>query len=520
MTGAPVSRRSISARRGWRALGLALLLAVAVPLAGCSTWFLPPTSTSTPTDENVSADLAPYYHQALVWTSCGDDMQCTTAKAPLDWADPAAASIKLALIRHVASGHSLGSLLVNPGGPGASGYDFIKDSLDYAVSAKLKANYDIVGFDPRGVNHSTAVKCYTDPAALDRFIYTIPAGAIGSDQWIKGQEANQKSFGADCLKYTGKLLGHVDTISAAKDLDLLRAALGDTKLNYLGYSYGTLLGQTYANMFPTKTGRLVLDGVVDPTVTPFQLSEEQAKGFEYDLREFLKKCPKIKGCPFGSDVDESMTTVRALLDSLDDSPLRNKDGRELGSQTMFTAIIYPLYSVESWPVLVKLFSSVMSGSAAVAFSLADGYNDRAADGTYTDNETEAFTAVNCLDYPSDPDVATMRAQAVEIDKAAPVFGHLMAYGGTGCYDWPYKSVRTAGALAAKGSAPILVVGTTGDPATPYVWAKHVSTLLENGHLVTYHGNGHTAYNKSNSCVNNAVDNFFLKGTVPASDPEC
>jgi pimeloyl-ACP methyl ester carboxylesterase len=504
---------------------VAALLGVSLVLSGCTSIFLPPKITSTPTNESVAADLAPYYHQILTWKSCGDNMQCTTAKAPLDWSKPAGATISLALIRHLATdGHSLGSLLVNPGGPGGSGYDFVKDSLTFAVDKTLENNYDIVGFDPRGVNHSSAVKCYTNPKTLDNYIYSIPKGTPGSNQWITEVEQENKAFGADCAKDTGALLGHVDTVSAAKDLDLLRAALGDKKLDYLGYSYGTLLGQTYANLFPKKTGRLVLDGVVDPTVSPFQLDADQAQGFELDLRAFLAKCPTMKGCPFTGTVAQSEASIRGLLDKLDASPIRNSDGRELGSETMFTAIIFPLYNTANWPYLVDLFNDVSNGSATVAFQLADAYNDRNANGTYQDNETEAFTAINCLDYPSDPNVATMRAQEVQLNKLAPVFGHLMAYGGTSCFDWPYKPTRTAGALAAKGSAPIIVIGTTGDPATPYAMAQHVATLLQNGHLITYHGNGHTAYNKdttpADECVNTAVDNFFVHGTVPKTDPQC
>ena len=521
MRHAPSGARHRSLRAGL----IAALVGVSLVLSGCTSIFLPPTVTSTPTKESVAADIAPYYHQVLTWKSCGDALQCTTAKAPLDWSKPAGASISLALIRHLAQGgHPLGSLLVNPGGPGGSGYDFIKNSLDFAVDKTLQANYDIVGFDPRGVNHSSAVKCYTDPTVFDNYLYGLPKAPIGTDAWITETEQQNKKFGADCAKYTGALLGHVDTVSAAKDLDLLRAALGDKKLNYLGYSYGTLLGQTYANLFPKKTGRLVLDGVVDPTVTPFELDGDQAKGFELDLRAFLAKCPTLKNCPFTGTVNQGMASIRSLLDKLDASPIRNKDGRELGSQTMFTAIIFPLYNTTEWPYLVDLFNDVSNGSARVAFVLADAYNDRNSDGTYADNTTEAFIAINCLDYPSDPTVSTMRAQAAQLDKEAPVFGHLMAYGGTGCYDWPYKPTRLAGALTAKGSAPIIVIGTTGDPATPYQWAQHVSTLLENGHLITYHGNGHTAYNKNTTpadqCVNTAVDNFFVHGTVPTSDPQC
>jgi pimeloyl-ACP methyl ester carboxylesterase len=504
---------------------VAVVVGAALVLSGCTSIFLPTKVTSSPTDESVAADLAPYYHQVLTWTSCGDDMQCTKATAPLDWSKPSGAKIKLALIRHLATdGHPLGSLLVNPGGPGGSGYDFIKNSLSYAVDSTLEKNYDVVGFDPRGVNHSSAIKCYTDPKVLDKYIYTIAKGAIGSDEWINELEQSNKKFGEDCKKYSGSLLGHVDTVSAAKDLDLLRAALGDKKLNYLGYSYGTLLGQTYANLFPKNTGRLVLDGVVDPTVTPYQLNSYQAVGFEDNLRAFLADCPKLKNCPFTGTVDQSMTEIRGLLDKLDRTPIRNSDGRELGSSTMFTAIIFPLYSQSEWPYLVSLFNDVDNGSARVAFVLADAYNDRNSNGTYSDNETEAFVAINCLDYPSDSNVALMRTQAAQLNQIAPVFGHLMAYGGTSCYDWPYAPTRTAGALAAKGSAPIVVIGTTDDPATPYAMAKHVSTLLQNGHLITYHGNGHTAYNKgttkADECVNTAVDDYFVHGTVPKTDPDC
>lgn len=504
---------------------VASVAAVALALGGCTSQFLPPKITSTPTDESVSAALAPYYHQVLTWKACGSGFQCTDATAPLDWSEPGGAKIKLALVRHLATdGHPMGSLLVNPGGPGGSGYDFVKQSLTYAVDKTLEKNYTIVGFDPRGVNHSTAVKCYTDPKTLDDYIYSIPKGAIGSTEWINEEEQSNKQFGEECAKLTGPLLGHVDTISAAKDLDLLRAALGDKKLNYLGYSYGTLLGQTYANLFPKKTGRLVLDGVVDPTVSPFELDEDQAKGFELDLRAFLKKCPSMKDCPFKGTVAQDEASISGLFHKLDAHPLKNSDGRLLGSETMFTAIIYPLYSPSEWSYLVALFNDVENGSARDAFILADAYNDRNQDGTYQDNETEAFNAINCLDYPSDPDVATMRSEAAAMEKAAPVFGRLMSYGGTACYDWPYKPTRTAGPLPADGSAPIIVVGTTGDPATPYAMAQHVASILQNGHLVTYHGNGHTAYNKDHSaadeCVNNAVDNFFVHGTVPKSDPEC
>lgn len=507
---------------GIRAVLVAATLTLVVPLSGCVSLFLPhaPSATSQPTGEKVAADLEPFYSQVLHWSKCEGTFQCATATAPMDWSDPSRKSIDLALIRATASGERLGSLLVNPGGPGGSGYDFIRDSLSYAVDSKLSSHYDIVGFDPRGVNKSTAVKCYSNPADMDSYLFDIPPDPVASDAWISDIEKANADFGAACLKYTGELLGYVDTVSAARDLDMLRAILGDKKLNYLGYSYGTFLGATYAELFPTKTGRLVLDGAVDPATTDFDVTETQAVGFENAARAYLKQCLAGSDCPFHGTVDAAMARIRAILDRLDASPLRASDGRLLGSAVMFNAIILPLYSESNWPYLSDLFTDVLSGNADYAFQLADAYYGRNSDGTYEDNSTEAFIAINCLDYKSVSTRDSLRAEAAELAKAAPTFGPQMSYGGTSCDDWPFKSTRVREAITAAGSAPILVVGTTNDPATPYQWAKNLASELQNGHLVTYHGEGHTAYNKSNSCVNNAVDDFFVKGTVPSSDPNC
>ncbi len=501
----------------------AAVMAIVLPLSGCVSWFQPPVArtTSVPSSEQVPADLEPFYGQVLHWSSCGTGMQCATATAPMDWANPATASINLALVRKPAtSGHPLGSLLVNPGGPGGSGYDFVMDSVNYATDAKLQSNYDIVGFDPRGVNHSTPVKCYQDPKELDSYLYDITPGAIGSDEWIAALSDASKKFGERCLELTGPLLGFVDTPSAARDLDMLRAILGDKKLNYLGYSYGTLLGQVYAQLFPDKTGRLVLDGAVDPAASDFEGTATQAQGFESALTAFLKDCLTQKDCPFTGTVDESLTQIRTLLNQLDASPLNNSDGRQLGSSTMFTAIILPLYNKDNWQYLRQLFASVFGGDASYAFQLADNYNGRNPDGTYSDNQTEAFISINCLDSHGDGDVTQMRAEAAQLAQLAPVFGPQMSYGGTGCPNWPVPAKRDRGPIVAPGSADIVVVGTTDDPATPYKWAQTVASTLEHGHLVTYQGEGHTAYNKSNDCVNNAVDNFLVNGTVPTTDPMC
>jgi pimeloyl-ACP methyl ester carboxylesterase len=509
--------------RTTRAVLVVVALAIILPLTGCVTSFLPktPATRSTPTGERVRADLEPFYSQVLKWTTCeGGDFQCTTAKAPMDWKNPAAKSIDLALIRRAASGTALGSLLVNPGGPGGSGYDFIRDNLDYAVDAKLQKNFDIVGFDPRGVNKSSAVKCYQDPAEMDKFLFGVSPNPFGSDAWIADQRTNNTAFATACLKYTGDLLGFVDTNSAARDLDLLRATLGDKELNYLGYSYGTLLGATYAELFPKKTGRLVLDGALDPSTTSFQVGATQAKGFESALRAYIADCKTGKKCPFTGSVDAAMVDVRSLLDRLNASPLRAKDGRELSSSVMFNAIIFPLYNKTNWPYLSDLFRSVMQGDPSVAFQLADSYFERKADGTYATNSTEAFIGINCLDYATESTTdASLRADAAKLASLAPTLGPQLSYD-TSCASWPFPPTRVRGPITADGSAPILVVGTTNDPATPYVWAKALAKQLQNGQLITYRGEGHTAYNKSNSCVLNAVDEFFVGGTVPKNDPKC
>lgn len=504
-------------RVAFAAAALSLVLA----LSGCSPWFgSSAPMTSTPTEEEVSAELAPFYSQVLRWESCHNGFQCARADAPLDWEDPSRDSIELALIRTVATGDRLGSLLINPGGPGASGVSFVAESLDFAVSARLQSSYDIVGFDPRGVGESSAVDCYDDPDALTAYLYDVSPHEVGSEAWIDDIEQSAAEFGAACLEHTGELLGYVDTVSAARDLDLLRAILGDSKLNYLGYSYGTLLGATYAELYPQNTGRLVLDGAIDPSTTDFEVTATQAQGFESALRAYLADCMTGTNCPFRGTVDEAMGDIRALLDSLAASPLRSSDGRQLGSGAMFNAIILPLYSVSTWPYLTDLFIEVMQGKSELAFRLADSYYGRAEDGTFADNSTEAFIAINCLDYEATGTRDTLRAEAAKLARLAPVLGPQMSYGGTSCDDWPFPPTRQRGPIVAEGSGPIVVVGTTNDPATPYKWAVALVDQLENGFLVTYDGEGHTAYNKSNACVNDAVDGYFIDGIVPKTDPLC
>ena len=503
-----------------------LMVGLIVGLVACAPVTVTPvTQEGALGQETVDPALATFYDQKLVWKDCTTGMQCTTAIAPIDWNEPSGATLNLSMIRHKATkGPALGSLFVNPGGPGASGVEFISASLDYAVGKPLQEKYDVIGFDPRGVGQSTPVTCFTDAKKTDDLLYGITPGVRASADWLASREASSAEFAAACAQNTGSLLAHVDTVSAAKDLDMLRYTVGDARFNFLGYSYGTLLGTTYAELFPTKVGRMVLDGALDPASSSSDVSRTQAVGFENALRAYLAWCITQSNCPVAGTgtVDSAMTEISQILSRLDANPLpaSGTEARVLGADTLVTAIIAPLYDKNSWANLSSVFASTLAGDPTSAFGAADWYNGRDSAGAYKDNSTEAFLSINCLDYPAKNDLASWQADAQTIIAAAPVIGPYMVYGDTLCANWPYQSSRVLGPIAAVGSPDILVIGTTNDPATPYQWAVNLAGELTKGHLISYAGEGHTAYNKSNSCVDDAVTNFFLAGTVPASDPKC
>ncbi|MCU1415491.1 MAG: alpha/beta hydrolase [Microbacteriaceae bacterium] len=486
------------------------------------------TVASAPVVRSQPTTVAQYYAQRLHWTSCSHGLQCTTLQAPLDWGHLSAGSISLALVRQRATGTKQGSLLMNPGGPGDSGVEFIKDDIDDAVDATLQKHFDIVGFDPRGVGESTPVKCYDD-AGMDAYLYAIVPGAIGSAGWITAQKKLAAGFAAACEKNTGPVLAHVDTVSAARDLDLERAVLGDSKLNYLGYSYGTYLGTIYAGLFPDRVGRFVLDGAEDPwlgsSTGPTDTSQEVA--FEGDLKAYLKSClagRKVavgsKACAFDGSVTSALASITALLSGVGDHPIRNKDGRMLGAATLATAIFNDLYSPDQWPDLNDLFTRVQRGDASTAFAASDSYNGRNSDGTYADNSYVADFAIECLENGSDDSLSDMRAGANQLKKDAPVLGIYDAYTDIGCGAWPYGPLPFPKKVHAAGANPIVIVGTTGDPATPYADARALAAQLDSGVLVTYHGEGHTAYDRGITCIDHVVDAYFVAGTVPWTDPSC
>ena len=474
--------------------------------------------TSQGTGETGPEGFEEFYGQALAWEDCGGGWECTTARAPFSWDDPEAGEVELAVKRLPASGDRIGSLLTNPGGPGASGVDFVTDA-EGMVGDRVKEAYDLVGFDPRGVGQSNPVACLDD-AAKDEHLsteYDVPDGEAGVDE----RRAAYREWAEACAENTGDFLGQVDTQSAARDMDLLRAVLGDEKLTYLGYSYGTQLGATYAGLFPDRVGRLVLDGAVDVTLTPAESSEQQAVGFENALRAYVEDCQAGPSCPLGGDTDAGMRQVRAVLDAAKADPLPTASDRRLTSTLAFYGVALALYNDLNWPLLTQgLTEAIEDGTGTTLLFLADFYNDRNPDGSFSTNSTEAFRAVGCLDGRQDPDPAAMEEQRERLEREAPTMGSFFAYGALVCADWPFPVVEQEFDLHAAGAAPIVVIGTTNDPATPYVWAEALSSTLDSAVLVTYEGEGHVAYGRSNACIGDAVDDYLVDGTVPEDGLVC
>ncbi|WP_345752022.1 alpha/beta hydrolase [Microbacterium rhizophilus] len=504
----------------------AILITGSLALSGCLYAQIPPRDVRGPdptpqVGEDIGPEFRQYYEQRIEWT--GSDIQHATITAPLDWNDAKAGEIELAIVRQPATGGDrLGSLLVNPGGPGASGYDFIEQSVDFAVSERLQERYDVVGFDPRGVGRSTAVTCL-DAAGMDRFLYAIPQHERGTPEWEEELTAENQGFADACEENSGGILPFITTDQAARDMDLLRGVLGDEKLTYLGYSYGTFLGATYAKLFPQRVGRLVLDGAIDPSVSGTDVGVTQGVGFERALRTYMQSCLDGAGqgqasCPFAGTVDQAMGDLAALLASVDRSPLPAPDGRELGADVLMTSIVAALYAPDNWPYLTQALTETLQGDPTTAFVLADFYNGR-EEGEYADNSTEAFQAYNCMDYPIDDSQEAQDAAAALLQREAPTVAPYWDGPGV-CEVWPLEPTGVREKIAASGAAPIVVVGTTGDPATPYDWAVSLAGQLSSGVLVTFEGEGHTAYNGQSACVDDAVDAYFVDGTVPQDGLRC
>lgn len=450
----------------------------------------------------------------------GTKWECSFMQAPLDYADPGGETIELALIRAKASDPAkrIGSLVFNFGGPGVSGVTGLPSfATDYET---LRTRYDLVSFDPRGAGRSDSVECQDDPE-LDAFfaLDSTPDDAAEENAYQEGL----KKFADACEENSGGMLAHVGTVNAARDLDLMRQVLGDTKLHYFGISYGTELGGVYAHLFPKNVGRAVFDAVVDPTGSAEQGALGQAKGFQLALNNFAEDCVKRgDACKLpGSDAKGIERFITDLLARLDKKPITGLGERKLTQSQAANGIIQSLYSKEYWPYLEQGLDEADGGDGGLLLALSDSMNGRDQNGNYS-NVQAANAAINCVDDKARFSVPQAKAKLPEFREASPVFGDFISWGLISCSQWPVPGTWEHPDVSAPGSAPIVVIGNTGDPATPYAGAKAMAAALGKGVgvEVTYRGQGHGAYNSGDACVKRVVDAYLLDGTVPKPGTVC
>ncbi|MEO6019022.1 MAG: alpha/beta hydrolase [Knoellia sp.] len=513
-----------------RVAPIAALASVALLLSGCSAFAdaldpeqAKPTSVEPQTPPAGMEGADQFYAQKLQWTNCSGG-QCAKLTVPQDYAKPDGATIEIAVLRVPArkSSRRIGSLVVNPGGPGGSGVDYAR-AADFIVGSGVRQRFDIVGFDPRGVGRSAPIDCVSD-TELDTFLGSEQTPDDAAEE--QAFAANAKSFAQKCGENAGPLLGHVSTVDAAKDMDVLRAALGEKKLTYLGKSYGTYLGATYADLFPQLVGRFVLDGVVAPDLTSAEINLGQAKGFERATRAWAQFCIDKGNCPLGGTVDDVMQGIRDFLKQVDATPLpKTGDAAvtQLSEGWASTGIAAAMYDQGRWDTLVEAMRAALQGDGSDLMGLADTYADRKPGGGYTGNIMEVIYAVNCLDKPESASIEEHAAAARASLAEAPTWGPFLAWSSLACGSWPVKTERSSEPprkITAEGAETIVVVGTTRDPATPYEWSVRLHDQLAESSLITYDGDGHTAYMRSNDCVDKPIDEFYLKGTIPTDGLTC
>jgi pimeloyl-ACP methyl ester carboxylesterase len=378
--------------------------------------------------------------------------------------------------------------------------------------------FDIIGFDPRGVALSTPLDCLTDKE-VDEFIAFD--GTPDDDQELKESMQLSINLAQGCLAIENNLIAHVGTKEAARDMDIIRELVGDEKLYYFGASYGSYLGGMYAELFPEKVGRLVLDGAVDPSLSGQQQSFDQAVGLDTALKRFVEDCPKYDDCPLTNTGDAAIKEIRNFLDSLDATPLKTEDPeRELTQSMGVYAVAGFLYNDEWWSYMRQSLASAFKGDGTDLLAIVDLFNERQDDGTFATNSTEAIYAINCFDSPSNSTEEEVKQLAKDWLKDAPIFGDYLAWGNLACTIWPVKDPNPINKFSANGAAPIVLVGTKFDPATPYKWALGLSSQLTSSVLLTYEGDGHTAYMRGSECIDNEIENYLVEGIIPAKDISC
>ncbi|WP_163504808.1 alpha/beta hydrolase [Fodinicola acaciae] len=503
---------------------VAVLAAAALVLAGCGSRAITGDFSPGPAGSGAPAGAAPV--QPVNWQPCPGVIaqlsggqanpnftySCGSVSVPQDWSHPGGGTFQISLVRAKSKNqhNRIGSLLVNPGGPGAAGTQLAL-YLTQSLPTDVTSRFDLVGFDPRGVGRSAPVKCIPD-TLKDKITALTPDPTTPEE--FDQQVALSRQVTQLCQNAYPKNLPLYTTDQTARDLDAIRAAVGDKKLTYLGFSYGTELGATYAHLFPTNIRALVLDGAVDPKLDLVQSSEGQAAGFERAFTNFANDCRQHSSCPIGGDPQGS---VMSLLRQLKARPLPLPDGRKFTDGLAFTGVLQALYQRSAWSIMAAGVQQALAGQPEQLLLLADQYNGRSQDGTY-DNQTDAFITIGCNDDDTKVTLNQIRGYQAQWRARYPLTGGSLASGMISCTVWqPTRDPVDVG--AATGAPPIVVVGTINDPATPYKNTASLARLLGTGVVLTWQGEGHTAY-PITQCIRDAVDDYLIDLRPPAANTTC
>lgn len=465
--------------------------------------------------ENLPSTLTEYQDQILSWTACYDNFDCAYLQVPIDYKNLSAGRFKLRLLRHKAleQASRIGSLVINPGGPGASGVEYAFNA-EYIFGASLLQKYDIIGFDPRGVGESAPIKCLSN-AETDA---SYAADSRPNNTAELNRLIQQVHDYANKCESRTRNLPHYGTLDSARDMDLLRATLREKRLNYLGVSYGTYLGTLYAELFPKNVGRMVLDGAVSPNLESEEQNLAQAVGFDTALNAFIADCYRKKNCPLQQPIAAGRAEIITLFNKSVKAPLTSSSGRAVTESLIVLGIASALYDPSSgWPQLRVGLREAKTGVGTTLLSLADDYSQRRTDGSYASNESDAAFVIDCLDWRGARSTTSIKALAEKFEKKAPIFGPYLAYSGLSCQFLPATSPNVIKEII---TAPVIIVGTTRDPATPYIWAEDLHKIIQNSRLISLDADGHTGYGHGSTCVDSAVDKYFLVGILPTSDLTC
>jgi pimeloyl-ACP methyl ester carboxylesterase len=531
-------------QRAWsRTTRVAVLIGVCLlaPLAGCT---VEQQSTPQPQNETeakgpvgpVPAGLDRFYAQPLTWADCApyatsqdakslfgtEGLQCARLTVPLDYASPQGDTITIGVLRHKASGDRLGALVLNPGGPGASGMVAAASLASQVSSSELGQRFDLVGFDPRGIGASEPeVTCLTDQERDTERSEELDTD--GSPAGVAKQEAQAKDFAVKCAQRTEHgtaMLANVGTRDVAKDMDVLRSALGEQKLTYLGYSYGTRIGYTYAEAFPNNVRAMVLDGALDPNQDETDSLVAQGAGFGTAFNQFAAWCAARSDCALGQNAAGATKAFQDLVRPLIDKPVTLADGRELTFDDATLGAIQAMYSQQLWQSLNSGLGELKNGRGTTLMALADQYNERDTSGHYT-NTQDVFTAVRCVDDPRVTNKTEILDAENQYDTVAPFLDDGRPNGAAldACAFWPVPNTSEPHEPKVAGVSPVLVISTTNDPATPYQAGVNLAKAM-NGALLTFEGTQHTIFLQGNSCVDQVGTDYLVNGTLPAAGKRC